>query len=159
LDGVRYPRPGEVVYRNIVLRQEEPRGSGLAEIARAELVWLQRGADELTLRVENARLRAENPRLAMTELGMFMQRSGALPFERINLTPPSCQVDLGRDDLHFALKDLAGEFLADPRAPALKLAYRVDGEGLGTRCEAILTRQRQSEPLTTSLTFKTAEGP
>ena len=25
LEGVRYPRPGEVVYRGIVLRHEEPR--------------------------------------------------------------------------------------------------------------------------------------
>ena len=25
LDAVRYPRPGEVVYRGVVLRQEEPR--------------------------------------------------------------------------------------------------------------------------------------
>src|SRR3954453_7345913 len=30
LEDFRYPRPGEVVYRGIVLRQEEPRGRGLA---------------------------------------------------------------------------------------------------------------------------------
>src|SRR5947209_4810925 len=42
LDEVRYPRPGDVVYRGIVLRQEEPRGKGLAEIVRADLVRLQR---------------------------------------------------------------------------------------------------------------------
>lgn len=37
LAAVRYPRPGEVVYQEIVLRQEEPRGKGLVEIARADL--------------------------------------------------------------------------------------------------------------------------
>ena len=35
LEAVRYPRPGELVYQGIVLRQEEPRGKGLIEIARA----------------------------------------------------------------------------------------------------------------------------
>ena len=36
LEAVRYPKPGEVVYQGIVLRQEEPRGKGLTEIARAD---------------------------------------------------------------------------------------------------------------------------
>ena len=34
LEAVRYPRPGELVYQGIVLRQEEPRGKRLIEIAR-----------------------------------------------------------------------------------------------------------------------------
>ena len=42
LEAVRYPRPGEIVYQGIVLRQEEPRGKGLIEIARAGLVRLVR---------------------------------------------------------------------------------------------------------------------
>ena len=37
LDAVRYPRPGEVVYRGVVLRQEEPRRKGLTEVARADV--------------------------------------------------------------------------------------------------------------------------
>ena len=41
LQAVRYPRPGEVVYSGIVLRQEEPRGGELSEIARAREVRLQ----------------------------------------------------------------------------------------------------------------------
>ena len=37
LDGVRYPRPGEVVYQGmVVLSQDEPRRGGLTEIARAK---------------------------------------------------------------------------------------------------------------------------
>src|SRR5580658_8196227 len=58
LNEVRYPRPGEVVYRGIVLRQEEPRGKALAEILRADLVRLQRADHELTILLENPRLRA-----------------------------------------------------------------------------------------------------
>src|ERR1700679_721943 len=62
LEGVRYPKPGEVVYQGIVLRQEEPRGKGLVEIARADLARLQRTDRELTLHLENPRLCTESPR-------------------------------------------------------------------------------------------------
>src|SRR4051812_46789582 len=34
LEGVRYPRPGEVAYRGVVLRQQEPGTKRLAEVAR-----------------------------------------------------------------------------------------------------------------------------
>ena len=51
LEAVRYPKPGELVYQGIVLRQEEPRGKGLIEIARAGLVRLVR-----------SRARADAPR-------------------------------------------------------------------------------------------------
>jgi hypothetical protein len=53
---------------------------------------------------------------------------------------------------------VAGEFLVDPAAPAVKLAYRISGEGAGTRCELALTRDRRTEQLETSLIFKTVEG-
>src|ERR1700750_2689568 len=52
LDRVRYPRPGEVVYQGVVLRQDEPRRGGLVEIARAKSVRLHRGKGELTLEAE-----------------------------------------------------------------------------------------------------------
>ena len=70
LEAVRYPRPGEVVYQGIVLRQEEPRGKGLVEIARADLARLQRADRELTLQLENPRLRAESPRNGVAQLGV-----------------------------------------------------------------------------------------
>ncbi len=123
LDEVGYPVPGEVLYRGLVLRQEEPRGKGLAEIARADVVRLTRADRELTLLLENARLHAESPGLALALLDSLIPRSISLPFERIALSAPSCQLDLGRDDPQFTFKDLAGEFLSNPLAPALKLAY------------------------------------
>ena len=61
LEGVQYPRPGEAVYRGIVLRQEEPRGKGLVEIARAGSVRLLRGDRELTVYAEGLALRGESP--------------------------------------------------------------------------------------------------
>jgi len=158
LDEVRYPRPGEVVYRGIVLRQEEPRGKGLAEIARADLVRLRRADHELTILLENPRLRAESPRLILTQLGVLLQRSAQIPFERISLTAPSGLVDLGGEDLQFTPREVAGEFLADPGAPTLKLAYLMPAGGAHTRCELTLTRDRRSEPLQTSLVLQTVEG-
>src|SRR5271169_73386 len=69
LEGVTYPRPGEVVYRGIVLRQEEPRRKGLTEIARARELHLRRGAREVTLETDGLRLRGESPKLFMAQVG------------------------------------------------------------------------------------------
>jgi len=145
LDQVRYPRPGEVVYRGIVVRQEEPRGKGLAEIIRADQVRVQRANRELTILLENPRLRAENPRQILTQLGALMQRSVQIPFERISVTAASGEVDLGGEDLRFTPREIAGEFLADPSTPTLKLAYRMPAGGADTRCELTLCRDRRSE--------------
>jgi hypothetical protein len=158
LQAARYPRPGEVVYQGIVLRQEEPRGKGLVEIARADLARLQSADRELTLHLENPLLRGESPRNGLAQLGILLQRSGQIPFERINVSASSCQLELGQDSLHFTLREVAGEFVVEPSAPALKLAYRVPGEGAGTRCELTLTRDRRAEQIETSLVFKTVEG-
>src|SRR5437763_1831091 len=59
LEGVRYPRPGEVVYRGVTLRQEEPGrdASRLTEIARAEVVRFRQAEREVIL--EGLRLRGE----------------------------------------------------------------------------------------------------
>jgi hypothetical protein len=169
LQAVRYPRPGEVVYRGIVLRRDESRGGSLAEIARADEAWIQRGDRELTLHLENPRLRAESPGAALAELGALMQRSGQVPFERITVTAPACEIDLGREDLRYAARDLAGEILADPTTPTVRLAYRMsaatrprsgqpDRPVAGTHCELTLVRDRRAEPVSTSLVFKTVEG-
>jgi hypothetical protein len=158
LEGVRYPRPGEILYQGIVIRQEEPRGKGLAEIIRADEIRLHRGGRELTLQLVNPRLTGESPRLALSQLGVLLQRSEQIPFDRINVSASSCQLDLGRDDLHFMLRDLAGEFAADRSMPSLKLAFRMPHQTSGTRCELTLSRDRRSEPLVTTLSLKTVEG-
>ncbi len=158
LDQVRYPRPGEIAYRGIVLRQEEPRGKALAEIARAGTVRLERTGRELTLLVDEPKLRGESPLLGLSLLARLMQRSASIPFERIGVTATSCQIDLGREDLQFTVRELAGELLADPSRPTLTLAYRIPGAGTGTRCELLLSRDRTSEPPQTTLLLKTTEG-
>jgi hypothetical protein len=158
LEAVRYPRPGELVYQGIVLRQEEPRGKGLIEIARAGLVRLVRGDRELTLHAENLKLSGESPRQALAQVGSLLQRSGLLPLDRINLAAPACELDLGQEGLRYAIGDLAGEFLADPANPTLRVAYRLAEPGSGARCELTLNRDRAANPVRSNLVLKTLEG-
>ena len=158
LASVGYPGPGQVVYRGMILRGQEPRGKGFAEIGRADSVRLNRADHELTVLLENPVLHAESPALGLARLDELIQRSVSLPFERVGLSAPTCQIELGRDDLHFTFKDVAGEFLSDTSAPTLKLAYEIPGSGKSSRCELILARDRRREPFETSLTLKTVEG-
>jgi hypothetical protein len=158
LDQIEYPTPGAVVYEGLVLRAQEPRGKGFAEIGRADSVRLNQTDRELTILLENPRLHAASPGEGMALLEMIIQRSISIPFERVGVSAPACQLDLGRDDLQFKFVDMAGEFLADPAAPTLKIAYGVPGSGKGSRCEVMLTRDRRTEPFETSLLFKTVEG-
>jgi hypothetical protein len=158
LEAVRYPRPGEVVYQGIVLRQEEPRGKGLSEIARAGLVRLLRSDRELTLHAENLRLSGESPKHALAQVGSLIQRSGALSLDRINLAAPACELDLGQEGLRYTIQDVAGEFLADRSNPTFRVAYRLVGPGAATRCELTLNRDRAADPVRTVLVLKTLEG-
>ena len=159
LEAVRYPRPGEVVYRGVVLRQEEPRRKGVTEVARADLVRLRRGDRELILETEGLRLRGESPRLVMAEVGALLQRSGeAPPYERVGLSAPTCELDLGAGVAPFRLREVVGDFVADRGAPTVRASYRVVSEGSGTRCELTMTRDRKAAPVRTTLAFKTMEG-
>jgi hypothetical protein len=159
LEGVRYPKPGEVVYQGITLRQEEPRRKGLIEIGRADQARLQRADRDLIVNLENPRLSADSPKLALGQLAAVLQRSGQIPFERVHVTAGSCQLDLGHESLRVFVRDVAGELVVDPLAPSLKLTYRFSGEGAGTRCELAGTRDRRTEQIETSVALTTVEGP
>ncbi|HKM54813.1 MAG TPA: hypothetical protein VJY33_15495 [Isosphaeraceae bacterium] len=158
LEAVRYPRAGEVVYQGIVLRHEEPRGRGLTEIARAGVLHLVRGDRELTLHAEKLKLSAASPAGALAQAGTMLQRSGGLPFDRINLAAQGCELELGREGPGYAISDVAGEFVADRVNPTLRVAYGLADPGSATRCELLLSRDRAAEPIRTMLVLKTLEG-
>jgi hypothetical protein len=163
LDAVRYPRPGEVEYRGVVLRLEEPRHRGLTEVARASRVRLRRGDRELTLEADGLRLRADSPRAAMAQVGAVLQRSGGAAYERVSLTAPDCTLDLGAGVAPYRLREVIGQFLADRAAATVRASYRVaDPKGPasapGTRCELTLTRDRRADPVRTTLALRTMEG-
>lgn len=157
LERVRYPRPGEVVYQGVVLRQDEPRRGGLVEVARAKSVRLHRGKGELTLEVDGLAVKADGPRQAMAQVGAMLSGAGQGTYRRVSLAAPHCRVVLG-GGLGFDLRDLAATFQADARAPSLSASYRlIDKEG-STRCELALTRDRKGEAVETVVAFKTMEG-
>jgi hypothetical protein len=159
VDAVRYPRPGEVVYQGVVLRQQEPRREGPIEVARAVSVRLRRGVRELTFETEGLRFRGESPRQVLAQVGALLQRSAGGPLERVSLSAPTCDLDLGAGVAPFELRDVIGDFLADPVAPTVRASYRVVSAGASPRCELTLTRDRKGETVRTSLAMKTMEGP
>lgn len=159
IEAIRYPRPGEVLYRGLVLRQAEPRGKGLTEIARADEARLVRGERELTIHADVLRLRGESPTLALAQLGTILQRSAEIPFERVNLTSSVCTVELGTESLSFRVQDLAGEFVVDRANPVARLGYRMsEKNAASTRCELSLARHRSAESVETELMFRTVDG-
>lgn len=158
LDAVRYPRPGEVVYSGVTFKQEEPRKKGLVEVGRAKVIRLQRSDRELTLEAEGLRIRAESPRLAMAQVGTWLQRSGDSTYERIGLTAHTLDLDLGAGVPPYQMREVVGNFLTDEAEPTVRVSYRVVSPGASTRCELTLTRDRRADPVRTTLAFKTMEG-
>ncbi len=172
LDGVRYPQPGEIEFRGLVLRQEEPRRTGLTEIARATSARLSKNGREVTLFADGLKLRADGPKQAMALVGALLQRSGDVPFDRVSLIAPEVVLDLtGEADnrpslavpLAYKIRDLAAMFEADRHTPHLSASYRfaddTSSNAAGsTRCELTLTRDRAQEPVQTTVAFKTMDG-
>ena len=159
LGAVRYPRPGEVVYRQLVIRQEEPRHKGLKEIASADQVWIRRSDRELTVETEGLKIHGESPRQAIAQLGELLQKSSSEPaYERIVLSAPTLDLDLGSGIAPFRLRDVVGDFLADKVVPTVRASYRLIAFDSNTRCELNLTRDRKTEPVRTTIVMKTMEG-
>lgn len=157
LDAVTYPRPGEVLYRGIVLRQEEPRGQGLAEVARAKSLRLVPSGRDLIVHAEELALRGDGPAEAMARLGGFLQRSGEVTYDRVDLTASSCRIDLG-PGLAFQAGDVAASLTSDAAGPTLKVAYRLIDSASKTRCEMAVSRDRRADPVRTTLALRTMEG-
>src|SRR6185437_3473168 len=81
---------------------------------------------------------------------------GETAYERVNLSAPGCDLDLGAGVPAYRLRELVGQFVADRAAPTVRASYRVAGPG--TRCELTLTRDRKADPVRTTLALKTMEG-
>lgn len=162
IDAVRYPRPGEVEYRGVVLSHEEPNRKGATEVARAAVVRLRRGDRELQIDAVGLKLRGDGPKAAVAQAGTILKRSGSADYERISFSAPTCEIDLGAGITSYILKELVGQLSSNPAAPCVQASYRViadrKGETNGTRCELTLTRDRQREPVRTTVAFKTMEG-
>ena len=158
IGSVRYPRPGEVVYRGVVLHRTEATAKGSMEVARADWVRLRRGGRDVTIEAQGLQFQAEDPRRAMAQVGALLEKSGESPYERVSLTAPTCDLNLGEGIAPYRLRELIGQFDADRDVPAIRASYRMVYSGSSTRCELNLTRNRKAEPVRTTLAFKTMEG-
>lgn len=159
-EGVRYPRPGQVVYTGAVLWQYEPRRENqLVKVARTDSLKLSREGRRLVLRADQLVLSAEGPRQAMDQVGELLSRAaGEESWDHVALSAESCLIDLG-DGLSYAFKDLAGSFRIDNGAPTVEASYRiVTPEATPNRCELALVRDRRGDEPLTTLTLRTAEG-
>ncbi len=159
LREVGYPRPGEVRGRGLVLRREEPRGGRLAELARAESVELEWVDRELTIRLDEPALRADSPAEALAQTAALLAQLSRLSYEHVSFSSATCRLDLGTGDGAAVVRDLAGECVIERESATLRVALAAPGSGTTARCEAILTRDRRTEPITTTLNVKTIEGP
>ncbi len=79
LASVAYPGPGQVVYRGVVVRGQEPRGQSFAEVGRADSIRLHRADRELTILLENPKLHAESPAQGLIFL-ICLSRAARLRF-------------------------------------------------------------------------------
>jgi hypothetical protein len=161
LEGVRYPKPGEVVYQGLVLRQDEPRRGGLTEIARARSLRLRKNGSVLALEADGLTLRADGPKGAMAQVGTLLSGVGSGAYKQVSLAASSCVIDLGGGSakgLSFELRDLAATFQDDASSPGLFASYRLFEHGASSRCELALTRDRRGESVETVVAFKTMEG-
>jgi hypothetical protein len=160
LEGVRYPKPGEVVYQGIVLRQDEPRRGGLTEIARARSIRLRKNGSVLALEADGLTLRADGPKQAMAQVGTLLSGVGSGAYKQVSLAASSCVIDLGGSakGLTFELRDLAATFQDDASSPGLFVSYRLFDRGASSRCELALTRDRRGESVETVVAFKTMES-
>lgn len=157
LEAVTYPQPGEILYRGIVLRQEEPRGKGLAEVARAKTLHLIPSGRELVVHAEELAIRGEGPEQGVNQLGGLLQRSGEVSYDRVALTAPTCRIELG-PGLAFRASDLAATLTAEAAGPTLRASYRLVEPGSKTRCELTFARDRRTDPVQTTFALKTLEG-
>ena len=160
LEAVRYPRPGEVVYQGVVLRQEEPRGKGLTrdrprgrwsalgpKRPRADAPRREPQAQRREPEAGDGPGRCPDPALRRT-----------FPSMRIHLAAPTCELDLVGDALRYSLQDLAGEFLADRSNPTLRVAYRLAEPGSRNALRADADRDRSAEPARTSWCSRRSRG-
>ncbi|RUL87287.1 hypothetical protein [Tautonia sociabilis] len=158
IDGVRYPRPGEVVYTGAALWQREPRReTHYVEIGRADSLRLSREGRRLVLRAEGLALAAEGPRQAMDQVGELLSRAASdAGWDRVALSAEGCTIALG-DGLSYSLRDLACSLRFEAGAPTVEASYRLESEGgPPPRCELVLVRDRRGDEPTTTLTLRTA---
>ena len=159
LEGVRYPRPGMVVYQGAVLWQTEARRDDqLVRVAQVDRLEAREDGRSLVLRAEGLSLAAESPRRAMEQVGELLSRAGGESWDLIALSADTCDVDLGIG-IAYELRDLAGSYREEGGGPRIESSYRiVTPEKAPNRCELVLERDRSGDEPRTLLSLRTVDG-
>lgn len=171
LATVRYPRPGVVAYRGVVLGREEAgraaSGPDAAELARAGAVRIRRDGRQLTMEADGLRIRGgQGADHLLGELAAMLQRLGSgASWGRISMLAPTCELAPGPDLPIYVLQDVAWTYQADGDASRLTSSCRVvriddqaHGDGPAPRCELALVRERRADGLHTTLTLRSTDG-
>jgi hypothetical protein len=160
LEGVRYPRPGSVIYRGAVVSHEEPRqkASTPPELARAESILLRRDGREFTLIVDGLRLHSPSPRQAIAQINTLLSRASSSEFDRVNLSARTCTIDLGGKAAQYSVQDVAATCQTARGGSTVSASYKVVDGDSASRCELAVVRERRADAVRTTLTFQTVEG-
>jgi hypothetical protein len=159
LEGVGYPRPGEMLLRGVVIRPEDsgPKGSAATELARAAAVRIIQERGQVTMEADRLVLNGPGPRPVLGLAARLLQKMGGAVREPVNLVASACRIDLGAGVPGYDLRDLAGTFNPDPIRPAMRASYRFADDLETPRCEIALTRDGGEGTPRTTLSLRTAE--
>lgn len=161
LDSVLYPRPGGVAYRGLVLSGADVGGES-AELVRAGVIRLRPSNSGLAIESDGLRLRGtRGPNHILSVLAAAVQRLGDEPgWATISMLAPTCEVELGSDELGYSLTDLAWTYrVADDNAARLTASYRVAGDdGSDPRCELTLARELVRDAPQTTLILRSTDS-
>jgi hypothetical protein len=158
IEAVRYPRPGEVVLRGVRFSRPEPRGPEYAEVANAKEVRFGRADRELRVQAGGLRVRGDGPRQAVEGLAALLGRGVDGSWDRLSLLAPACRVELGPGGAAFDLDEVVATYHEDRGAPTVSASFRVVEQGTSSRCELVLTRDRQGPVVRHRLKVATKEG-
>ncbi len=158
VESVRYPRPGEVLYRGVYFAQGEPRGPAYATVARADELHVGHVDREVRVQTVGLRLRGDGPRQAVEQIAGLLGHAGDGSWDRLSLLAPTCHVELGNAGPVFELTDLVATYHEDRGAPTVSASFRGKRGEAESRCELVLTRDRQGPSVRHRLKVATREG-
>jgi len=165
LEGVAYPRPGEIVLLGAVFRQEEPRGRVFREVARAKRLSLKPQENGYLLEGPELNLVGDDAETAMGQLGQLIQKAStnAGSIKRLVVAVDRCQIlvenGAGHRPVKLDWRGVAGTVESRPEQTVVKASGWMHQSDQRTRCELELTRKRLGEKAETHVTLATVEGP
>lgn len=165
IEGVKYPRPGEMVLLNPVFRQEEPRGRVFREVARARVVSIKPQGDTCVIDAVGLQIVSDSAESAMSQLAQLLQKSSAKigNMQRLSFSVDHCDVIVEQGaagkPVKTAWHTIAGLVDARQDQAIFQTSGWFNNADQRTRCEFKLTRKRQGEQASSLIEIATMEGP